>query len=94
MIYGYILEYGSSLVPRLPPLARNYCVTFELTRKSQEPGNEASSTQGGAVNITCVQYLLIQQFYAIHFAIHLVLPVVCDIESFLVVCECRDSDQS
>ena len=28
------------------------------------------------------------------FAIHLVLPVVCDRESFLVVCECRDSDQS
>ena len=50
--------------------------------------------QGGAVNITCVQYLLIQQFYAIHFAIHLVLPVVCDRESFLVVFECRDSDQS
>ena len=50
--------------------------------------------QGGPVNITCVQYLLIQQFYAIHFAIHLVLPVVCDRESFLVVCECRDSDQS
>ena len=52
------------------------------------------SEQGGPVNITCVQYLLIQQFYAIHFAIHLVLPVVCDRESFLVVCECRDSDQS
>ena len=51
-------------------------------------------TQGGPVNITCVQYLLIQQFYALHFAIHLVLPVVCDRESFLVVCECRDSDQS
>ena len=29
-----------------------------------------------------------------HFAIHLVLPVVCDRESFLAVCECRDSDQS
>ena len=51
-------------------------------------------SQGGPVNITCVQYLLIQQFYAIHFSIHLVLPVVCDRESFLVVCECRDSDQS
>ena len=24
----------SSLVPRLPPLARNYCVTFELVQKS------------------------------------------------------------
>ena len=43
----------------------------------------------GPVNITCVQYLLIQQFYAIHH--HLVF---CDRESFLVVCECRDSDQS
>ena len=48
----------------------------------------------GPVNITCVQYLLIQQFYAIHFAIHLVLPVFCDREGFLVVFECRDSDQS
>ena len=25
----------TSLVPRLPPLARNYCVTFELGRKSR-----------------------------------------------------------
>ena len=37
---------------------------------------------------------LIQQFSAIQFANHLVLPVVCDRECFLVVCECRDSDQS
>ena len=50
--------------------------------------------RGGPDNITCVQYLLIQQFSAIHFTNHLVLPVVCDRESFLVVCECRDSDQS
>ena len=53
-----------------------------------------ATDQGGPDNITCVQYLLIQQFSAIHFANHLVLPVVCDRESFLVVCECRDSDQS
>ena len=52
------------------------------------------SQGGGPDNITCVQYLPIQQFSAIHFANHLVLPVVCDRESFLVVCECRDSDQS
>ena len=38
----------TSLVPRLPPLTRNYCVTFELVQKSAiiarkggEPGNEA-----------------------------------------------------
>ena len=48
----------------------------------------------GPDNITCVQYSMIQQFSAIHFANHLVLPVVYDRESFLVVCECRDSDQS
>ena len=49
---------------------------------------------GGPDNITCVQYLLIQQFSAIHFTNHFVLPVVCDREGLLVVCECRDSDQS
>ena len=32
--------------------------------------------QGGPDNITCVQYLLIKQFSAIHFANHLVFPVV------------------
>ena len=55
--------------------------------QGQGLGAGAGPGPGGPVNITCVQYLLIQQFYAIHFAIHLVLPV-------LVVCECRDSDQS
>ena len=47
-----------SLVPRLPPLAPNYCVTFKLAlaecefkghaiiapRKGGEPGNEATRT--------------------------------------------------
>ena len=71
-------------------MTRDYSVfklSFEYIRRGGRPGP-------GPVNITCVQYLLIKQFYAIHFAIHLVLPVVCDRESFLVVCECRDSDQS
>ena len=49
---------------------------------------------GGGDNITCVQYLLLHRFSAIHFANSLVLAVVCDRESLLVVCECRDSDQS
>ena len=60
----------------------------------ETPHRRRGRGRGGPVNITCVQYLLIQQFYAIHFAIHLVLPVVCDRERFLVVFECRDSDQS
>ena len=68
-------------------------MTFDPHDKLSGGGAQGRG-QGGPVNITCVQYLLIQQFYAIHFAIHLVLPVVCDRESFLVVCECRDSDQS
>ena len=44
----------------------------------------------------CMQCLLIEQFSAIHFAnhLHVFLSVVCDRESLLVVCECRDSDQS
>ena len=53
IFFGYS---SPSLVPRLPPLTRNYCVTFELVpaflhefkghaiiaRKGGEPGNEAT----------------------------------------------------
>ena len=73
-----------------------YCQSYYGFQSGQltKHGTTGHHSQGGPDNITCVQYLLIQQFSAIHFANHLVLPVVCDRESFLVVCECRDSDQS
>ena len=96
------LRLSLSLVPRLPP--RNYfpcecefkghAIIARARGGRGGAGERGYISGGGQVNITCVQYLLIQQFYAIHFSIHLVLPVVCDRESFLVVCECRDSDQS
>ena len=41
----------------------------------------------GPDNITCEQYLLIQQYSAIHFANHLILPAVCDRERLLVSAE-------
>ena len=37
MFKGFFLKltiYIGSLVPRLPPFTRNYCVTFELVQKS------------------------------------------------------------
>ena len=56
-----------SLVPRLPPLARNYCVTFELVhefkghaiiaRKGGEPGNEAIHyVQGSLQNLGNIMF--------------------------------------
>ena len=54
-----------SLVPRLPPLERNYCVTFKLAlarkngefkghaiiaRKGGEPGNEATKYLKAGIN--------------------------------------------
>ena len=77
-----------------PVLKRGHSNTCEASHNVLIRFRSKDLSQGGPVNITCVQYLLIQQFYAIHFAIHLVLPVVCDRKRFLVVCECRDSDQS
>ena len=68
-------------------IIRGYSLSLASIKREGE-------TRGGPDNITCVQYLLIKQFSAIHFANHFVLPVVYDRERFLVVCECRDSDQS
>ena len=36
-----------SLVPRLPPLARNYCVTFELVRKHEFKGHAIIARKEG-----------------------------------------------
>ena len=57
-------------------------------------GNICLVTSGGAGQHHVRAIFADSAILAIHFAIHLVFPVVCDRERFLVVCECRDSDQS
>ena len=83
----------------LQDIPQRVCVSLEQDKNYEHsgsqcpihhPGVDGDTKPGGAGQ----HHLLIQQFSAIHFANHLVLPVVCDRESFLVVCECRDSDQS
>ena len=74
MIHNYYCMKPPTI--KAPKCTLFYFPGSKVTRTRRSPPGAGPGGPGpggpGPVNITCVQYLLIQQFYAIHFAIHLV----------------------